>query len=564
MTTVDPTNAGRGLSAAEAAARLAKDGPNALPETRPTPLWLRFLGQFRSPLIYVLLGALAVDLTIWVVEGALGVPVEAIAIGLILLLNSGLGVYQENKAEAALAHLQTLAAAMVWVLRDGKLVRVASTELVAGDVTRVEAGDRVPADGALIDGLGVMVDESVLTGESVPVDKPPGAECSSGTLFVRGKGYLQISRTGEASAMGRLATMIGGIVAGKTPLERRLEVFGRQIAWAILALGIALTLGGVVVEGLGRIGHVFLFSVALAVAAIPEGLPAVLTLALARGVERMAKRKAIVRRLSAVEALGSVTVIATDKTGTLTENRMQVEGLDSPDVPCLLNAMVLANDAELATRAGDPLELALLDYAAKQAIEPHLLNRDCPRESGTPFDSAYKFMRVTVVEEARQVSYLKGAPEVVIARSGLSDPERRLWEEKAEQHAARGYRVLGFGCRDGEGDDELRFLGFALLWDPPRAEVPAAIEHAQSAGIRVVMITGDHPATALAVARSVGLEPVGVITTRRPFDGEARTAALSALGRFRSLHGGTGAGGAQRGERVGAVWSRSDSRPSAI
>jgi len=262
-------------------------------------------------------------------------------------------VYQESKAEAALARLKALATAMVWTLRDGRLVRLPSTELVCGDLVRIEAGDRVPADGALVEGQGVMVDESVLTGESVPVDKEIGAEAFSGTLFVRGKGYVEISRTGARSAMGRLATMLGGITAEGTPLERRLEVFGRQIAWAILALGVVLIVGGVFVEGVGRIGHVLIFAVALAVAAIPEGLPAILTLTLALGVERMARRKAIVRRLSAVEALGSVTVIATDKTGTLTENRMNVKEVDTPDLPRLLKAMVLANDAEMATRAGD-------------------------------------------------------------------------------------------------------------------------------------------------------------------------------------------------------------------
>jgi Ca2+-transporting ATPase len=505
-------NRSRGLTSAEAQRRLARHGRNALPEPAPTSLWRRFLQQFRSALIYILLFALVVDLGIWVYEGAQGVPVESIAIGLILALNAGLGTYQESKAEAALARLKALAVAQVWTLRDGALVHLPSAELVPGDLVRIEAGDRVPADGTLLEGEGVMVDESILTGESVPVDKAPGAELFSGTLLVRAKGYVEVTRTGSASAMGRLATMIGTIQAEKTPLERRLHVFGGQIAKAVVALAVVLVVGGLFVEGVDRLGHVFIFAVALAVAAIPEGLPAVLTLTLALGVERMAKRKAIVRRLSAVEALGSVTVIATDKTGTLTENRMYVKGLDSPDPARAVRAMVHANDAEVATGAGDPLEIALLEYAQGQALDPAALGRECPRESSRPFDSTYKFMRATVREAGATASYLKGAPEVILARCRLTAAERKAWEERAERHAAEGARVLALACGAGEVEADLDLLGLVLLWDPPRAEVPAAMRQAQAAGIRVVMITGDHPGTALAVARAVGIAPTGVLT----------------------------------------------------
>jgi Ca2+-transporting ATPase len=494
-----------GLSNAEAQARLRQHGPNALPEKPPTPLWRRFFRQFQSPLIYILLFALVADTAIWFSEGAAGLPVESIAIAIILLLNAGLGVYQESKSEAALAKLKELAAPLVWVMREGKLVHLPIADLVPGDVVRIEAGDRIPADGALIEAEGVMIDESVLTGESVPIEKERDHEIFSGTLLVRGKGYVEVSRTGEQSAMGRLAVMIGEIKADKTPLERRLEKFGGQIARAVLALAVLIAVGGLMVEGLERISHVFLFAVALAVAAVPEGLPAVLTLTLALGVERMAKRKAVVRRLSAVEALGSVTVIATDKTGTLTENRMFVKDLDSPDAERALRAMALANDAEEAAGAGDPLELALLEYAHEQGVEPDRLQREHPRQSSVPFDSSYKFMRVTVEESSAQISYLKGAPEVVLQRSRLSQEERQVWEEKADGYAREGFRVLSLGWRDGEGDEELSFLGHVLMWDPPRPEVPDAIRRAQEAGIRVVMVTGDHPATALAVAHEVGI-----------------------------------------------------------
>jgi Ca2+-transporting ATPase len=501
-----------GLSNDAAQERLLQFGPNALPERPPTPLWRRFARQFQSPLIYILLFALVADAAIWVSEGATGAPVESIAIAVILLLNAGLGVYQESKSEAALARLKEMAAPMVWVMREGRLVHLPSAELVPGDVARIEAGDRVPADGSLIEAGGVMIDESVLTGESAPVDKALNDEVFSGTLLVRGKGYVEISRTGEKSAMGRLAVMIGGIEAEKTPLERRLEKFGGQIARGVLALAALIAVGGLLVDGLERLGHVFLFAVALAVAAVPEGLPAVLTLTLALGVERMAKRKAIVRRLSAVEALGSVTVIATDKTGTLTENRMFVRGVDSPDAERALRAMTLANDADEKSGAGDPLDLALLEYANRRGVDLGLIRRERPRRSSLPFDSSYKFMRSTVEESGALVSYLKGAPEVILHRSRLSVEERRNWEEKADAYAREGFRVLAFGHREGEGDEGIEFLGLALLWDPPRPEVPDAIKRAQDAGIRVVMVTGDHPATALAIAHEVGIRPSLVLT----------------------------------------------------
>jgi Ca2+-transporting ATPase len=501
-----------GLSAAQAAEALVAHGPNALPEAKQTTLLQRLWRQFLSPLIYILLVALLIDLGIWMGEGANGIPVESLAIALILALNAGLGVYQESKAEAALARLKTLATALVWVMRDGKLQHLAGTQLVPGDLVRVEAGDRVPADATLVEAQGVMIDESVLTGESIPVDKDIGAEMFSGTLMVRGKAYAEITRTGAASAMGKLATMIGGIEAEKTPLERRMHVFGKQVAKAVLALALLMLLGGVLIEGLHKLGHIFLFAVALAVAAIPEGLPAVLTLALALGVERMARAKAVVRRLSAVEALGSVTVIATDKTGTLTENRMHVKGIDSPDEVRALRAMVLANDAEIDTGAGDPLEVALLAHAEAQGVDASSMRERHPRVGVLPFDSASKFMRVTVAEQDRRVSYLKGAPEVLLARSSFSDAERRRWEERALARAAEGYRVLAVAASDDETDRELDFLGLLLLWDPPRTEVPDAIARAQAAGIRVLMITGDHPATAGAVARAIGIEGERVLT----------------------------------------------------
>ena len=314
----------RGLSSKEAAERLSRFGPNALPERAPDPLWRRFVRQFASPLIYILFFALAFDLGVWLYEGAHGWPVEASAIGLILLFNAALGLYQEQRSEAALSRLKALAGAQAWVLRDGRLVHLPTDALVPADMVRLDAGDRVPADGTLVGARGAMLDESILTGESVPVDKGSGDEAFSGTLLVRGKAYLAVTRTGSASAMGRLATMLADIKTVPTPLERRVDRLGHQIARWILLLAAALVAFGILAEGLARTPAIVIFAVALAVAAVPEGLPAVLTVALALGVERMARHRSVVRRLSAVEALGSVTVIATDKTGTLTESRMDV------------------------------------------------------------------------------------------------------------------------------------------------------------------------------------------------------------------------------------------------
>lgn len=501
-----------GLSTDEAKQRFERVGPNALPVTQPVRLWQRFLAQFRSPLIYILLFALVVDLSIWFSERQWAWPFESIAIALILLLNAGLGVYQESKAETALARLKAMSESLVWVVRDGRVVHLPSIQLVPGDLLRIEAGERIAADGTLIEAQGILVDESVLTGESLPVEKEVKSELFSGTLLTRGKGYLEVTRTGAASAAGKLTAMMGAIEAEKTPLERRLSVFGSHVARCVLILAATIAVAGFVIEGLSRSAHVLLFAVALAVAAIPEGLPAVLTMTLALGVERMAKKKAVVRRLSAVEALGSVTVIATDKTGTLTENLMHVKDVDTPDTTRALRAMALANDAEHKTGAGDPLELALLDYVTARKVDISKLVHESPRRSLLPFDSSHKYMRVTVVERGQPVSYLKGAPEVLLKRSLLSDVERRSWEEKAKGYACEGFRVLALAWRKGEGESELSFLGLVLLWDPPRQEVPEAIRQARDAGVRVIMVTGDHPATALSVANEVGIPPGRVLT----------------------------------------------------
>ena len=501
-----------GLSAVEATARLTRVGPNALPERRPDPVWRRFVRQFNSPLIFILLFALAFDSGLWVYEGSHGWPIEASAIALILLFNAALGLYQEQRSEAALMRLKALAGAHAWVLRDGELVRLPTQALVPDDWVRLEAGDRVPADGTLQDPHGALLDESILTGESVPVDKGPGDEAFSGTLLVRGKTFLEVTRTGRLSAMGRLATMLGDIELGKTPLERRVDALGHQIARWVLVLAAVLCVLGIAAEGVHRAPEIIIFAVALAVAAVPEGLPAVLTVALALGVERMAKHRAVVRRLSAVEALGSVTVVATDKTGTLTENRMEVRSLDASDLPRALTAVALANDADLSTGVGDPLDLGLLRYAVAHGVDVARVRDAHPVIGERPFDSAWKFSRVTVRDQGDTVSYLKGAPEVLLARCELADAERESWTEKARAYAQEGLRVLAVASAPGDAEDHLSLLGLALFWDPPRAEVPDAVHTALAAGIRVVMITGDHPETALAIAHQIGIPGMRVLT----------------------------------------------------
>ena len=520
---MNPPQQLEGLTSEEAQRRLRDVGPNALPEGTPTPLWKRFVRQFQSPLIYILLFALAFDIGAWTLAGAKGWPVEAAVIAAVLLLNAGLGTFQESRSEQALAQLKAMAAPLAWVLRDGKLIHLPCQQLVPGDVIRTEAGERIPADGTLVEALGVMVDESVLTGESVPVDKALGHETFSGTMVVRGKGQIHITATGNKSSMGKLATMLGGIEVEKTPLEKRLTVLGHQIARWVGALAVGLAIAGLAVEGLGRFEEVILFAVALAVAAVPEGMPAVVTLTLALGVQRMARRKVVVRRLAAVEALGSVTVIATDKTGTLTENRMVVRALESDDAPEALLAMALASDADAGAAAGDPLELGLLEYARGQGLDIAEVRRAHRRIESRPFDSAWKFMRVTVERAGDSTSgsgpgsgpavrsYLKGAPEVILERSSFSADERARWAQRAEDGAVGGHRVLALAAADGEAETSLNFLGLVMLWDPPRKEVPDAIASAQNAGVRVVMITGDHPGTARAVARTIGMANVDAL-----------------------------------------------------
>jgi len=496
----------RGLSAADAARRLLEDGPNALAPPARSAWWKRLFNQFKSALIYLLLFALVVDVVAWARAGATGVPVEALAVAAVLLLNAVLGLLQEYRSERALEELTQLGAPKAWVLRDGVLAHVDVKELVVGDVVRLDAGDRVPADGRAENATFIRVDESLLTGESVPVEKAEGDELFSGALLVQGSSELSVTRTGPASAMGRLAGALSGIETGKTPLERSMDDFGTRIARFVGGLTVLIVIAGLLADGLERFDRVLMFAVAFAVAIVPEGMPAVVTLVLSFGVQRMARRNAVVRRLSAVEALGAVTVIASDKTGTLTLNRMAVGELIAPDEDEALRAIALANDADHASAAGDPLEQGLCEFVQARGTDIAALRNAHPRISSRPFDTRWKFMRVTVIMPAGELkSYLKGALEVVLERVKLSEAERAHWTERGREAAERGFKVLGLACADGDRETELQFLGFVTLWDPPRPAALRAVRAAQAAGIEVMMLTGDHPATALAIASSVGI-----------------------------------------------------------
>jgi P-type Ca2+ transporter type 2C len=506
----------QGLSTHEAAKRLHEQGPNDTPESPAPGLLRRLLGQFNNPLIYLLLVALLVDVGAWLVRDAQELPLQGMVIALILLANAFLGLYQEGRAADALARLKSLAAPSTWTLRDGELRRVPARDLVEGDVVRLEAGDRIPADATLLrPAEGVRVDESTLTGESVPVDHEVGHELLSGTLLVRGTAWLEVVRTGPRSALGRLAQLLTSVELDKSPLERKLDQFGQRVARWVLVLAAFILTAGLAAEGLDQLGPILLFAVALVVAVVPEGLPAVLTTTLSLGVERMARRKAVVRRLASVESLGAVTVIATDKTGTLTENRMQVRGLESPDEQRALRALVLCSDADETAGVGDPLELAIIDYAKSRGLDPAALRAESPVQSTQPFDSRRKFMSVTVGESEGGVSYFKGAPEVLLPGCGLEPAELERWHARAAEIAAEGFRVLALAWRAGPpggaalGEPvepkDMSWGGLIPLWDPPREEVPGAIAVAHEAGIRVIMITGDHPSTALAIARQVGI-----------------------------------------------------------
>ncbi len=573
----------RGLSAQEARRRLARYGPNELQtEHRDSPLQI-LVRQFLEPLVIVLLIAALVSLLIWLIQMDEPLPYDAMVILAIVLLNGILGFVQEYRAEKAVETLKAMAAPESSVRRDGLPQRIPAQELVPGDILLLEAGARVPADGRLIRAFNLHVDESPLTGESVPVhkqtkpldrpDAPLGDRSNMvfmGTAITYGRGEAVVVATGMATEMGHIAAMLQEVEHEETPLQRELARVGKQLGLLVLAITLVVTMTGLLEAGrltLDVVFGVFLFGVALAVAAIPEGLPAVVTAVLALGVRRMAERNAIVRRLPAVETLGSATVICTDKTGTLTRNEMtvrtvllgtdqliQVEGEgyepqgalkfpdgrpasgEDPALRNLLLAGVLNNDAQLVQDPegrwqilGDPTEGALLVLARKAGLDVDRLRQEIPRQGEIPFSSERKRMTTIHRLDGQEIAFVKGAPDVVIElcafiRQGekvapLTDEVRQAILRRNEALARQALRTLAFAsrqvppdARDEQGDYRPEQVERELIWeglvgmiDPPRPEAKPAVETARRAGIRTIMITGDHALTALAIAQELGI-----------------------------------------------------------
>lgn len=539
-----------GLAARDAERRLRELGPNRLPDAPRPSLLSRVARQFVSPIVLTLVAAGAVAAFVGTRASA-GGPLErygdAIAIALIVVLNAVLGFAQEKKAADAIAALRSMQAPSARVRRDGVVQSVAAESLVPGDVVELEAGDAVPADARLFEAVRLRVDESALTGESTAVTKDAGADVTpgavlaerptmvfTGTTVVAGTASAIVTATGPRTELGKIGGLVGATTDEATPLERHLGVFGRRILWTCFA--VTLVLFG---WGLGRGGRSFtsilLEAVGFAVAIIPEGLPAVTTMTLAVGVQRMARRGAVVRKLSAVETLGSATVICTDKTGTLTRNEMTVrelwvpsglrsvsgagygldgsiEGAPSADLERLLVTAVLCNDAHVDRTGsgpriiGDPTEAALVVLAEKGHVDVGAVRRDHRLVAKEPFDASVRRMTVFVEQRSgERTVHVKGALDAVIPLCAATKEEAVLAASYADAFASRGLRVLAFAQGGGGEHSGLTLVGLTGMMDPPRDGVADAVRACARAGVRTVMITGDHAITATAIARAIGI-----------------------------------------------------------
>ena len=575
------TDLERGLSAAEAARRLAADGPNELLSASPLPKWRKFLKQFQDPLIYLLLAAVVISVVAWVLEGAIGVPVDAVVIALIVVLNAVLGYVQEAKAADAVAALRTMTEVMSTVIRDGEAVRIPSHDLVRGDLLVLAEGDRVGADARLVRATALRVQEASLTGESEAVHKTTAripAEVAlgdrtnmayKGTAVAQGVGRAIVTHTGMGTEMGHIAQMLETTREDPTPLQREIGGLGRTLGMAVIVIALVVVATTLLISDVRTPSDyivVLLLGVSLAVAAVPEGLPAVLSVVLAMGVQRMAGRKAIVKNLSSVETLGSASVIASDKTGTLTRSEMTIQRIitasgevevtgtgygpegavmrqgrpvDDPaqiqELQLLLSAGSRANDARLVrdeegewTIQGDPTEGAFL-VASKKLAGTVEMSAAFVRRGEVPFTSERKMMSVLDTAPDRTRLFSKGAPDVLLThctgvRVGeevvpLTEERRAALLAQVEDLSAQAYRTLGVAYRpfDKDMDDEVNealeeqlvYLGVVGIIDPPRSEAATAIADARRAGIRVMMITGDHPVTAARIAADLGIVESG-------------------------------------------------------
>jgi Ca2+-transporting ATPase len=579
-----------GLSSVAAEVRLEHHGRNELQAEPRPPAWRRFLAQFREVLVVLLLVATAISAGLWVVERESALPYEAMAILAVVLLNATLGFVQEARAESAVAALRQMAASQARVVRDGEQRSVPAAELVPGDIVVLEEGDTVPADARVVRAVALQTSESALTGESLPVSKEVRAiegeaglgdrdnMVFSGTAVVYGRGRAVVVGTGMRTEMGRIAGMLKAAAEPATPLQKELDRVGKVLGGVVVAIAVVM-IGTILlvkeVRGFHALFEVLILGVALAVAAVPEGLPAVVTAVLSLGVQRAARRKAIVRRLSAVETLGSASVIASDKTGTLTKNEMTVravstasgrvrfggtgyapsgtvekEGGGAVDGDLLaelrrtLVAAERASNAVLQQRGtswtlqGDPTEGALLAAARKAGLRAAELEARFPRVGEVPFSSERKRMSTVhrdVEQERRLLAVTKGAPDVLLARCvweqvgegrrPLDAARRAAIAAETEALAREALRTLGVAFRalpadafDGREIDEgveaeLVFLGLVGMIDPPREEAKDAVARARAAGIRPIMITGDHPTTAAVIARELGIAAGGAVRT---------------------------------------------------
>lgn len=541
-----------GLTTAQAQERLAKYGPNKLKEGEKPTLLQRFLAQLKDPMLIILLVAAGVS----ALTGMLASEnewAEVIIILAVVLLNAILGVFQESKAEAAIEALQTMTAATCKVLRDGKMVVLHSDELVPGDVVLLEAGDAVPADGRIIENASLKIEEAALTGESVPVNKaldalgladgqedvPLGDRrnmCYMGSTVVYGRGKAVITATGMDTEMGKIAGALAAAQDEQTPLQCKLDELGKLLSKMVLgicvfifAFNLFMARGALSVEGhaLSVILDTFMVAVSLAVAAIPEGLATVVTVVLSIGVTKMSQRNAVIRRLTAVETLGCTQVICSDKTGTLTQNKMTVVD-HIGETSLVATAMALCSDANLNAEnqaEGEPTECALVNFAYSVGLHKADLEKRMPRVDEAPFDSGRKMMSTIHAVDGAYVQYTKGGPDVVLARCAfyyengevkiMTDAKRAEIMAANKAMADRALRVLAAAKRDWSEkpadnapeflERDLVFVGLTGMIDPVRPEVKAAIEECRSAGIRAVMITGDHKDTAVAIAKELGI-----------------------------------------------------------
>ncbi|MET9311784.1 cation-transporting P-type ATPase [Kribbella sp. NPDC003505] len=541
----------RGLSAEQAALRLVEHGPNSIPAPRPPSPWLRVLVQLRDPMILLLIAAA-------ILTASLGDVTDLTVILVVVVLNTTVGVVQEIRAEHALAALSRLAAPHATVRRSGHTTVVPAADVVPDDVVLLQAGDVVPADLVLFDAVQLQADESTLTGESVPVEKDPADEVFSGTVVTRGRGTGTVTRTGPGSALGQIAVLLSNQRPRATPLQRRLAGLSRTLSIVAVALSAIVAVAGLV-RGL-PLPSMVVTAVSLTVAAVPESLPAMVTLALAIGAHRMAQRAAVVRKLPAVETLGAVTVVATDKTGTLTEGIMQAERLwtesvaatatgvgyepagelrpsDSGAVRRLLRDVALCNDAALRPPAadsadhadhadhaawqpiGDPTEAALLTLAHRGSVDPDELRAAYPRTHEVPFDSTRKRM-TTFHEQPGSDDLLvigKGAPEVMLTPDVTPYGDIARAKDVAAELSEAGYRVLAVADNTlppgaPPAENGLRLAGLVAITDPVRHNAAEVVASFGRAGIGLLLITGDAPGTALAVAERIGVHDGQVVT----------------------------------------------------